>query len=98
MRALALLPVACLLAACETGPIPVEQAERQCAERAWNATRPQSSVGIGVGTDGHRTWTGAGISIGVSSDYLQGRDPNEVYTSCVVQRSGQYPTRPLYNR
>ena len=31
----------------------------------------------------------------MTSDYIMGRDPSEVFTRCVVNRSGQMPTRPL---
>jgi hypothetical protein len=30
----------------------------------------------------------------VSSDYLTGRDPLEVYESCVIERTGALPIRP----
>ncbi|MDZ7904570.1 MAG: hypothetical protein U5N55_01375 [Cypionkella sp.] len=32
----------------------------------------------------------AGVS---STDYLKGRDPSAVFTECVKDRSGQFPTR-----
>lgn len=80
-----------LLAAC--GPIPLEQAEYECAERARLAQQPRGTVHIGVNSDGG---TYLGGEIGVSSDYLQGRDPAQVYDQCVYQRSGQMPNRPFY--
>lgn len=100
MRGGVALPVAWLpllagLAAC--GPIPLEAAERQCAQQAYDAVRPRGYIGFGVGTDGHRVSTGSSVGISVTSDWIQGRDPNEVYTNCVVRRSGgHHPTRPYY--
>ena len=89
-----LLPVAAALAlaACETGPVPVSQAEYECAERAREAARPTGTATIGANS---REGLIGGISIGVTTDFLAGRDPEEVYTSCVVNKSGQAPTRPL---
>jgi len=36
-----------------------------------------------------------GASISISTDYLAGRDPQEVYQSCYTQMTGTAPTRPL---
>jgi hypothetical protein len=33
-------------------------------------------------------------AIGVTSDYLSGRDPMEVYRTCVFERTGGDPIRP----
>jgi len=94
MRAgVALVPVLLALAAC--GPVPVAQAERDCFERARLDAAPRGEVGFGVGSDGS---AGGNVSISVSSDFLTGRDPSQVYDSCVYQKSGQPPSRPLYSR
>ncbi len=92
MRAALPLLVLAGLAAC--GPIPREAAERQCFERARLAAHPRGEVAVGVGTGG----PSAGLEVTVSSDYLQGRDPANVYSNCVVQRSGELPSTPLYDR
>ncbi|MEO5621501.1 MAG: hypothetical protein ACOH2M_02010 [Cypionkella sp.] len=84
--ALALLLV---LAAC--GPISRTQAERECLPQAQVAEHPRGTVGLGIGSDGKTHVRG---ELNISSDYLQGRDPNQVYTNCVVRRSGEYPLRP----
>ena len=81
-----------LLVMASCGPIPVDQAEAQCLEPARMATGPHGSVAFGADSSGH---TGMSVSIGVSSDFLQGNDPSDVFNRCVVQKSGQYPTRPL---
>jgi hypothetical protein len=77
-----------LLLAC--GPIPVEQAERACLERARLAQKPTAEVFIGVNNRGDVL---RGGSFGVSTDYLAGRDPSAVFNDCVKSRSGQFPTR-----
>lgn len=95
MRVLALmaLSVLPLLAAC--GPVPLAQAERECFERARLAQQPRGQIGVGIGSGGA---TAGNVSLTVSSDYLTGRDPSQVYESCVYQKSGQPPSRPLYTR
>jgi hypothetical protein len=92
MRGWALIPIV-VLAAC--GPIPVAQAEAECFERARLAAQPRGTIHVGVNSNGG---TYLGGEIGVSTDYLQGRDPSQVYDQCVFQRSGQMPSRPLYTR
>ena len=79
-----------ILAAC--GPVSPELAAKQCEERARAATGPTGSVGIAVNNRGE---TRARARLGITSDYLQGRDPYEVYDSCVRRKSGQGPIRPL---
>lgn len=81
------------LAAC--GPVPVAQAERNCLDDARSADRPRAEVGLGLGTDGDRVVAMTGISMTVSSDYVTGRDPSDVFNRCVMRQSGQFPSRPL---
>lgn len=92
LSVLLLLSVLPLLSAC--GPMTVAQAERECFQRARLTASPRGAVAVGVGSGGPRF----GLSLEVSSDYLQGRDPAAVYDSCVMQKSGQPPSRPLYTR
>lgn len=87
------LLVLTLLAAC--GPMSVEQAERECFERARLTSSPRGTVAVGVGSGGG---TRVGLGISISSDYLQGRDPSAVYDTCVQHKSGQPPSQPLYTR
>lgn len=86
---IALLPLA-LLAAC--GPMPVDQAMRQCVEPARLAQKPRGEIGIVADNHGN---VGTTFSIGISSDYLQGRDPDVVFAQCVQNRSGQPPLYPF---
>ncbi|MDB5660219.1 MAG: hypothetical protein JWS10_2834 [Cypionkella sp.] len=83
---IALLP----LIAC--GPIPRAQAERECLQRARLAEHPRGELGVGLGSGGRRDVFG---EITFSNDYLQGKDPSQVYQNCVVQRSGEMPSRPF---
>jgi hypothetical protein len=68
------------LAAC--GPVPLDQAERLCVEEANLARRPR---GKAVGA----------FDVTVSTDFLLGRDPAQVFDACVKARSGQFPARSL---
>lgn len=67
-----------------------ERAAEVCEDRARAAMGPRGTVGIGITNEGPR----AGASIGLSLDYLKGRDPLEVYDSCVRANTGQPPIRP----
>ncbi len=80
------------LAAC--GPVSVENAESQCFERARLAESPRGRVAVGVGTGGLKS----DVEVEITSDFIQGRDPSQVYETCVVQKSGQLPRVPLYLR
>lgn len=90
-------PLAVLaLSAC--GPMSPERAADLCEERARAATGPTGEIGVGVGTINgalNRTVTSSRVEIGVTSDYIQGRDPYVVYDECVREKSGQGPIRPL---
>lgn len=78
------------LAAC--GPVSPERAADMCEERANAATGPTGEVGIGVNNSGD---VKSKLEIGITSDFLQGRDPYEVYDTCVRKKTGQGPIRPL---
>lgn len=69
-----------------------ERAADFCEDRARAATGPTGSVGISVNNKGT---TRTRASIGVTSDYLLGKDPYKVYDDCVRRKSGQGPIRPL---
>jgi len=79
-----------LISAC--GPMSLDLAEKACVSDAQLAQHPRGSVAFGMGSDGQ---TGVAISLGVSSDYLMHRDPDDVFAACVQQRAGQPPTRPF---
>lgn len=85
-------PIALLLAC---GPVPVEQAERSCLRSAELASGPRGEAAIGVagGRGGSRSF--GQLELEISSDYLMGRDPSDVFNRCVMQKSGQMPGRVL---
>ncbi len=89
MRHLVLLAALTVLAGC--GPMSPERAADVCEDRANAAVAPTGEIGVGIGNRG----TGGSFEIGVTSDYLRGRDPYVVYESCVRQKTGQGPIRPL---
>ncbi|MFO1203219.1 MAG: hypothetical protein U1E58_11350 [Tabrizicola sp.] len=93
MKAIAALALFALLAAC--GPMSLREAERQCFERARLASKPRGEMSVGVGTGGRKM---AGVELEISSDYLLRKDPSAVYDSCVMNKAGQPPSRPLYMR
>lgn len=85
-----LIALAVVVTAC--GPVSPELAARQCEERARAATGPTGTIEIGASSDGKAR---GGFEIGITSDAIRGRDPYEVYDSCVRAKSGQGPIRPL---
>ena len=80
-----------LMAGCETTPPTPEEAAQRCEERAQAAQAPTGGVTVGVN---NKTGVSTGINIGLSADLLSGRDPLEVYESCVIELTGQLPIRP----
>lgn len=89
-----LLVLALPLALLACGPIPLPQAERECLQRARLAQQPRGEVAVGVGSNGRAR---SSLKLEVTSDFIMGRDPSAVYDSCVYQKSGQVPSRPLYS-
>ncbi|WP_375254733.1 hypothetical protein [Yoonia sp.] len=81
------------LAAC--GQITAEQAADRCEDRARAAQGPEVEMIMGVSRE-----NGAfgGASVGISLDALQGRDPQAVYESCVMNLTGETPIRPVQLR
>ncbi|TGD43512.1 hypothetical protein EEB11_08885 [Pseudotabrizicola sediminis] len=92
MRRVLVMGLPLMLLAC--GPVPLPQAERECLQRARLAQQPRGEVAAGVGTGGRAVGR---IKLEVTSDFIMGRDPSAVYDSCVYQKSGQAPSRPLYS-
>ena len=90
VRAVALGTTGLLLAACEPVPVDPEVAARQCEERARAAQGPTGTVTTGINS---QTGVFTGVQIGISSDFLTGADPVEVYRDCVFDLTGQPPIR-----
>jgi hypothetical protein len=81
-----------LLALSGCAPVPLDQAERYCVAQARLAQHPRGELAVGAGSGGRPN---AEFSVEVTSDFLAGNDPAAVYESCVRQRAGQLPSRPL---
>ena len=90
LRAFSIAVLAAIPAAC--GSVSPELAARQCEERARAAAGPTGYVGFGVNDRGE---TRSKASITITSDFVRGLDPHDVYGSCVRQKTGQDPIRPL---
>ncbi|GGH61702.1 hypothetical protein GVY41_15920 [Frigidibacter albus] len=82
------------LALASCGPIPVARAEAFCADRFATPPPISGRAKAGVSSNG-----------GVVTDFevefapsISSGDPSAAYTACVVRKSGEYPTRPLYQR
>jgi hypothetical protein len=89
---MAFVPVFLGIAGCATAPVPVEEAEMTCLRDARDAVRPRTEIGLGLGSDGYR---GGYVGVELSSDYIMGRSPADVFDACVRRRSGHAPNRPL---
>ena len=79
-----------VVAAC--GPVSVELAEKQCLDRARLAAGPRGEIALGAGSNGPVT----AYRLEINSDFLRGRDPSQVFDTCVVSKSGELPRTPLY--
>jgi hypothetical protein len=90
-RGLLLIAGAGLLAACEPVPVDPEAAARDCERRAQAAQGPTGEITLGANSEDGPF---GGVAIGISGDYLAGRDPLAVYEECVVDRTGALPIRP----
>jgi hypothetical protein len=80
-----------LLAGCALPPVDPLRAAAACEERARAAQGPTGNVTIGANS---QTGGFASAGIGITGDFLQGRDPQQVYENCVISRTGQPPVRP----
>ena len=79
------------LAACELPPPDPARVADRCEERARAAQGPTAGLTVGVNSNSGGFAEG---NIGLTSDYLAGRDPIQVYESCVFRQTGALPIRP----
>lgn len=82
------------LALASCGPIPVAQAESVCAGRFAAAPPVSATAKAGLSSNGG---TVTDFEVEFAPSVSLG-DPSAAYTACVVRKSGEYPTRPLYQR
>ncbi|WP_239450504.1 hypothetical protein [Loktanella sp. S4079] len=90
-QSFAFIMMAGLAAACSPTPPTPEEAAQRCEKRAQAAQAPTGGVTVGMNSE---TGMSTGIEIGLSADFLRGRDPFEVYESCVIDLTGEPPIRP----
>ncbi|MBS1301350.1 hypothetical protein [Loktanella sp. SALINAS62] len=84
------------LAACGP-PLPptIAQIEARCADQAAAAAGPTGQVSVGVSSAfGVQT----GIAVGITDDFIRGRDPAVVYSECYTRLSGAAPLAPYSAR
>ncbi len=100
--ALALLVPALLgLGACAQPPqMSLPEAERYCSQNlsdpGISGVRAEPRISIGIGSGGYR---GAGLGVDFTPDRAAGSsDPEMIFHRCVRSRSGQAPSKSLYQQ
>jgi hypothetical protein len=88
------------LGACAQPPrMPLAEAERYCSQNISDpgiGMSAQPRISIGIGSGGYR---GAGLGVDFTPDRaVSSRDPEMIYHSCVRERSGQAPSKSLYQQ
>ena len=76
----------CFLIGCATSqpkPLTQKQIESICQKKKIEATKPTTNLSLATGSEGPKYQ----IGITMSSDYITGRDPNEVYQQCIMSFS-----------
>ena len=91
MRLILLILGLLAVAACSPVPLSPERAADICEAQARAAQGPTGRIAIGTNSN---TGQFTNAEIGISGDYLAGRDPVDVYTQCVIARTGTGPIRP----
>ena len=95
-----LVPALLGLAACAQPPqLTVAEAERYCSQNLSDpgmGVTAQPRLSIGIGSGGYH---GAGLGVDFTPDRsAASRDPEMIFHSCVRARSGQAPTKSLYQQ
>ena len=70
-------------AASQSKPLTQKQIESICQKKKIEATKPTTNLSLATGSEGPKYQ----IGITMSSDYIAGRDPNEVYKQCIMSFS-----------
>lgn len=79
-----------VVSACTPTPVTPAQAAERCEARARAAQGPTGDVTFGVN---NRTGASTSASIGISSDFVRGLDPDAVFDRCVLEMTGESPIR-----
>ena len=80
-----------VLAGCTPVLVSPEQVVEICQEKARSAQGPTGSASVGTNS---RTGGFGSVEIGISSDFITGRDPVKVYEQCFYDRTGAFPILP----
>ncbi|MDE0968968.1 MAG: hypothetical protein OSA51_06130 [Octadecabacter sp.] len=80
-----------VLTACTPMLVSPENVEEFCEEKARSARSPTGQASVGTNS---RTGGFSRVEIGVSSDFIAGHDPVEVYEQCFFDLTGAFPTLP----
>ena len=70
-----------LIGGCATNtpePLSLKQIESICKKKQMEASKPMTNVSLGTGSEGPKYQ----IGITMSSDFIAGRNPEEVYKDC----------------
>jgi len=93
MRMIGVILTCGALASCG-GVVNPDIAAKRCEDRARAAMGPTGQVAVGVNSN---TGGFTKARIGVSTDFLRGRDPDAVYDACMLQLTGeQAARRPVF--
>ena len=80
-----------VLTGCSPVLVTPEQVAVVCQEKARSAQGPTGSASFGTNS---RTGGFGSVEIGISSDFIAGRDQVEVYKQCFFDRTGELPILP----
>ena len=80
LRTLLIFSTFFLIGCASNTPIPLTalQIENICQKKKNEAAKPTTNLSLATGSEGPKYQ----IGITMSSDYLAGRDPNDVYNQC----------------
>ena len=76
----------CFLIGCAASPpkpLTQKQIESICQKKKIEATKPTTNLSLSTGSEGPKYQ----IGITMSSDFISGKDPNEVYRQCKISLS-----------
>tara|TARA_A100001011_G_scaffold340753_1_gene373138 strand:+ start:162 stop:431 length:270 start_codon:yes stop_codon:yes gene_type:complete len=64
----------------ESKPLTDQQIESICQKKKIESEKPITNLSLATGSEGPKYQ----IAITMSSDFISGRDPNEVYKQCMI--------------
>ena len=76
----------CFLIGCtgnQSKTLTQQQIENICQKKKSEATKPTTNLSLSTGSEGPKYQ----IGITMSSDFISGKDPNEIYRQCKISLS-----------